>query len=598
MKDKDIDKFNKLDKIRHSAEHIFNQAVESVFPNQVLRAMGPAIDTGFYNDSRWGYKITEEDFPKIEAEMQKIIDANLPFIYKEISESKARELFKDNPFKQEFIDEFLAEGKTLSIYYTGDPEKGEDVFVDLCAGPHVTKTSEVGAFKLLSIAGAYWRGSEKNEMLTRIYGTAFETQKDLDAYIEEREKQLANDHRVLGKKLDLFAFSDLVGKGFVMYTPKGTIIKNELKNALVKMSKKYGVQEVNIPHLAKIDLYKISGHAQKFSDELFKVTSHYDEEFVLKPVNCPHHTQIYASKPRSYRDLPIRYIESTQQHRDEKPGAIGGLNRTRSFEIDDGHTFCTPDQIKQEIINTIKIVEEFYTGLGMWGKHWISLSFSNPNTPEKYIGEVADWKKAESMLQQISDELKLNAKVMIGEAALYGPKIDFMLKDVQGNDRQLATVQVDFAMPKRFELTYIDENGAEKTPVMMHRAILGSYGRFIANLIESTGGAFPVWLSPVQVMIIAISEKSFDYAKKIESVLNMEDIRTESDLTSETMGNKIRKAQEQKVPYMLIIGEKEAEAQTVSIRTREGKQKNNVDLKTFTSTIKTNIMTKSLEVNI
>ena len=588
---------NNLFEIRHSAEHVLMQAMRNL-GYKFHMAMGPATDDGFYFDFELlEGQVLEDDFPKIESEMKKIIKQDLKISQHEVTVDKAREMFKDNPYKQEWIDEIVLQKAPITIYWTGEPGQKES-FVDLCKGPHVNSTKEIGAIKLLSIAGAYWRGSEKNKMLTRIYGTAFETEKELNEHLEEREKQLANDHRILGKKLDLFAFSDLVGKGFVMYTPKGTIIKNELKNALVKMSKKYGVQEVNIPHLAKIDLYEKSGHAQKFANELFKVTNHYDEEFVLKPVNCPHHTQIYASKPRSYRDLPIRYIESTQQHRDEKPGAIGGLNRTRSFEIDDGHTFCTPDQIKQEVINTIKIVEEFYTGLGMWGKHWVSLSFSDPNTPEKYIGEPSDWQKAEKMLQEISDELNLNAKVMIGEAALYGPKIDFMLKDTQGNDRQLATVQVDFAMPKRFELTYIDENGKEKTPVMMHRAILGSYGRFIANLLENTGGAFPTWLSPVQVEVIVISEKSYDYAKKVELKLNELDIRVELDLSNETMGNKIRKAGEQKIPYMLIIGEKEAEAKTVSIRTRNGEQKNNIDLKDFTSILKTNIMAKSLEVNI
>ena len=588
---------NNLFEIRHSAEHVLMQAMRNL-GYKFHMAMGPATDDGFYFDFELlEGQVLEDDFPKIESEMKKIIKQDLKISQHEVTVDKAREMFKDNPYKQEWIDEIVLQKAPITIYWTGEPGQ-KDSFVDLCKGPHVKSTGQIGTIKLLSIAGAYWRGSEKNKMLTRIYGIAFETEKELNEHLEEREKQLANDHRILGKKLDLFAFSDLVGKGFVMYTPKGTIIKNELKNALVKMSKKYGVQEVNIPHLAKIDLYEKSGHAQKFANELFKVTNHYDEEFVLKPVNCPHHTQIYASKPRSYRDLPIRYIESTQQHRDEKPGAIGGLNRTRSFEIDDGHTFCTPDQIKQEVINTIKIVEEFYTGLGMWGKHWVSLSFSDPNTPEKYIGEPSDWQKAEKMLQEISDELNLNAKVMIGEAALYGPKIDFMLKDTQGNDRQLATVQVDFAMPKRFELTYIDENGKEKTPVMMHRAILGSYGRFIANLLENTGGAFPTWLSPVQVEVIVISEKSYDYAKKVELKLNELDIRVELDLSNETMGNKIRKAGEQKIPYMLIIGEKEAEAKTVSIRTRNGEQKNNIDLKDFTSILKTNIMAKSLEVNI
>ncbi len=466
-------------------------------------------------------------------------------------------------------------------------------FVDLCKGPHVKSTGEIGVIKLLSTAGAYWRGNEKNKMLTRIYGTAFSTQSELDTHRGEIEKRRQNDHRILGQKLDLFTFSDLVGKGLVMYTPNGTIIKNQLKEALVKISRKYGVQEVDIPHMAKIDLYKISGHADKFSEELFRVTSHFDEEFVLKPVNCPHHTQIYASRPRSYKDLPIRYIESTQQHRDEKPGAMSGLNRTRSFEIDDGHTFCTPEQIKQEAINTIKIIEEFYTSLGMWGNHWISLSLRDSSTPEKYIGDNNDWVTAETLLREINDELNLNAKIMEGEAALYGPKIDFMLKDALGNDRQLGTVQIDFAMPKRFNLEYIAEDGTEKTPVMLHRAILGSYGRFIANLLESTGGAFPVWLAPVQVVIIPISEKTHDYAKEVAQALFNDEIRYEIDDKDETMGNKIRKAQELKIPYMIILGEKESAAQNISVRNREGKQQFGITLTSFTDQLKNTIISKS-----
>lgn len=582
--------------MRHSAEHILTQAMRNL-GFKFLMAMGPATDDGFYFDFELlEGSISETDFEKIEAEMRRIIQLNLPLSMQEITKDKGYELFAGNPYKLEWIDEFSKNGEKLTIYVTGDINDTKDGFYDLCKGPHVASTSQIGAIKLLSIAGAYWHGDEKNKMLTRIYGTAFMTQAELDDYLKELQKRKENDHRVLGQKLDLFTFSDLVGKGLVMYTPKGTIVKNELKNALIKISRKYGVQEVNIPHMAKIDLYKISGHADKFKDELFKVVSHYDEEFVLKPVNCPHHTQIYASKTRSYRDLPIRYIESTQQHRDEKPGAIGGLYRTRSFEVDDGHTFCTPEQIKQEAINTIKIIEEFYTMLGMWGKQWISLSFRDPNTPDKYIGDIADWEIAENMLKQINNELNLNAKIMEGEAALYGPKIDIMYKDTFNNDRQLGTVQIDFAMPKRFKLTYIDQDGAEKTPVMLHRAILGSYGRFFANLLESTGGNFPTWLSPVQVQIIPISTKVIDYANQIANNLFESEIRYEIDDKDETMGNKIRKAQEQKVPYMLIIGEKEVLNLTVSVRTRSGVQSNNITLENFTNMIKTNIISRSLEL--
>jgi len=560
-------------------------------------AMGPATNDGFYFDFELlDGSISDADFPKIEEMMNNIIAQDLPISREEIDVDAAKKLFSDNEYKQEWIKEASDRGETLSIYWVGEPNS-PDSFVDLCAGPHVTSTGEVKAVKLLSVAGAYWRGDEHNTMLTRIYGTAFETEQQLENYVSQTEKLKQNDHRILGKKLDLFTFSELVGKGFVMYTPKGTVLINELKHALISISKQYGVEEVTIPHLAKIDLYKISGHAEKFAGELFKVVSHYDEEFVLKPVNCPHHTQIYASRPRSYRDLPIRYIESTQQHRDEKPGAIGGLNRTRSFEIDDGHTFCTPSQIKQEAINTVKIIQEFYESLGMWGNHWVSLSFRDPKTPEKYIGNVSDWEHAQHMLGEINDELHLNGVVMEGEAALYGPKIDFMLKDALGNDRQLGTVQIDFAMPERFNLTYTDADGQEKTPVMMHRAILGSYGRFIANLLESTGGAFPVWLSPTQVAIIPINDTVLDYAYTIKDELYLHnDIRVEIDDKGETMQNKIRNAQEQKVPYMLVIGPKEMENNTVNVRLRTEEKLGEMQLKDFVSRVKKIVIDRSLEL--
>ncbi len=587
-------------KLRHSTEHVLHQAVKELYPT-VLLAMGPATEEGFYfdfdntPDGTEPVKLTIEDFPKIEKRMQEIIDLNLPIIRQEIDEQKARELFKGNPYKQEWIDEILKLKQPISVYWTGEPYADKSM-VDLCKGPHLNSTGEIKAFKLISIAGAYWHGNEKNKMLTRIYGVAFNDPADQQSYLSDLDRRKQNDHRVLGKKFDLFCFSELVGNGLVMFTPKGTIIKNELKNALLSISKKYGVSEVNIPHMAKIELYKTSGHAGKFADELFKVVSHYDEEFVLKPVNCPHHTQIYASLKRSYKDLPIRYIESTQQHRDEKPGAIGGLNRTRSFEVDDGHTFCTPDQIKQEVINTIKIIEEFYTGLGMWGNHWVSLSFRDDAKPEKYIGDLKDWERAQTMLLEVNTELELNAKTMIGEAALYGPKIDFMLKDALGNDRQLGTVQVDFAMPKRFGLTYIDMDGTEKTPVMLHRAILGSYGRFIANLLENNGGAFPVWLSPIHVMIIPISIKVIEYANQVKKQLFDQDIRVELDDKDETMANKIRKAQEQKIPYMIIIGEKEQQNKTINVRLRNGETLGEISIEQFLQLINQVIKSKSLKL--
>lgn len=581
--------------LRHTAEHVLHTSMQIMYP-ELKKVMGPPIATGFYFDFDLDQSISPNDFEKIELLMQKIIDADLEINQKEVSIDEAKELFKDNQYKLDTIDEIKQRNEKITLYSIG--YEGHEYFdLDLCAGPHIKSTGGVKAFKLLSVAGAYYKGDENNKMLQRIYGTAFDSIQALSDYIESLEDAKEYDHRKLGQQLDLFAFSDLVGKGLVMYTPKGTIVKNELQKALFDICKKYGAQEVNIPHMAKIDLYKISGHAEKFSEELFTVKTHFDEEFVLKPVNCPHHTQIYASKPRSYRDLPINYIESTQQHRDEKPGAMMGLNRTRSFEIDDGHTFCTPEQIKQVVIDLITIIEQFYTELSMWGNHWVSLSFRDPNTPEKYIGDIKDWETAQNMMQQINTELNLGGKIMVGEAALYGPKIDFMLKDAMGNDRQLGTVQIDFAMPQRFGLTYTDSDGKDKTPVMIHRAILGSYGRFIANLLEQTKGNLPLWLAPTQVIILPISEHQNEFATEIKDKLLQNEIRVEVDIKNDKIGQKIRNAQLQKVPYMLIVGKKEQESNTVSVRLRTEQDLGAMSLDEFIDKVKSNIESKSLDLS-
>ncbi len=584
----------KLIPLRHTAEHVLQAAMEALYP-QILRVMGPPIEEGFYFDFDLATKITEDDFGKIEAEMTKVIKANLPMTHSKISLEEARKLFANNHYKLAILDEIEERGEEVSIYSMGNP--GDTYYYqDLCVGPHIASTGEIKAFKLQNLAGAYYKGDEKNKMLQRIYGTAFNSQQELDEHLAELERRRQNDHRELNKVLDIFTTSELVGKGLVMYTPNGTIIKTELRNHLLQVCKKHGAQEVDIPHMAKIDLYKISGHAEKFKEELFKVVSHYDEEFVLKPVNCPHHTQIYASRPRSYKDLPIAYVESTQQHRDEKPGAIGGLNRARSFEIDDGHTFCTPEQIKGEAIKMITIMKEFYEVFGLWGKHWVSLSFRDPKTPEKYIGDEKGWETAQNTLSEINKELNLGGQVMEGEAALYGPKLDIMLKDALGNDRQLGTVQLDFAMPSRFGLTYTDKDGSDKTPVMLHRAILGSYHRFIANLLESTSGALPVWLSPVQVAIIPISSGHVDYALKVKEAMEAVSIRAELYDKEDTMQSKIRVAQTKKVPFMLILGDKEVEAGTVSIRTRDGENRGVMALSEAVERIKSIYLTKSREL--
>jgi len=384
----------------------------------------------------------------------------------------------------------------------------------------------------------------------------------------------------------LFTFSDLVGAGLPMYTPRGTVIIDQLKGVLKEISKKYNMLAVSIPHLAKIELYETSGHAAKFSDELFYVKSHYNQEFVLKPVNCPHHTQIYASSPRSYRDLPLRYVEQTMQYRDEKPGAIGGLQRTRGFTVDDGHTFCRPDQIEQEASMIVEVIRQFYTSIGLWGNHWVSLSVSDKKTPEKYIGEPDDWVLAEKMLTDVASKYNLEARIMEGEAAIYGPKIDFMFQDAIGRETQLATIQLDFAMPKRFGLKYIDQNGQDRHPVMIHRAILGSFERFIMLLIEHFAGWFPFWLAPEQVRILTINDTIGDYVKEVEVVLRgtilmkpirYGDVRFTLDDRNESLGKKIREATNMKIPVQLIVGQKDKDAREVSVRTQTGEEKIKLD---------------------
>jgi threonyl-tRNA synthetase len=575
-----------LDHLRHSAAHLLAAAVLDLYPG-TKNTIGPAIDNGFYYDFEFTDPINEQDLPKIEARMQELVKGWVKFDRQEVSSDEAKELFKDNPYKLELIEEFSKEDQTLTTYTSGN-------FTDLCRGGHLENPSkELKAFKLLSIAGAYWRGDEKNKMLTRVYGTAFSSQEELDNYLTQQEEAKKRDHRKLGQELDLFTFSELVGAGLPLFTPKGTFIRQALFNRLVEISEEYGYQQVTIPHIAKIALYETSGHAQKFSDELFRVISHYKEEFVMKPVNCPHHTQIYASRPRSYKDLPLRYMESTTQYRDEKPGEIGGLTRTRAFMVDDGHLFCRIDQVKEEAKNLCLIIEQFYKSLGMWGKHWISLSVRDPKDLSKYIGDEDGWDKAEKMLAEISEELKLDAKRMEGEAAIYGPKLDYMFTDSLGRERQLATVQIDFAMPKRFNLTYQDNDGSMQTPVMIHRAILGSYERFLAILIEHFGGAFPVWLSPLQVKIIPISERHNDYAQKVLEGLKSSKIRVEVDDRAETMQSKIRDAQMQKVPYMLILGDREIESQTASVRSRDEGDLGALKIEEFTTKIKSQLESRA-----
>ncbi len=581
---------DQISKVRHSLAHLLAMAIKEMYPQTKL-AIGPSVENGFYYDFQFpeGVKLNVEDLKKVEKRMVELSAEQLDFKKKKISEEEAKTLFQKEPYKLEILETVVADSNDISIYETGN-------FVDLCDGPHVKNTREINpkAFKLDRLAGAYWRGDENNTMLTRLYGLAFLSEKELLDYLKFQEEAKERDHRKLGAELDLFSFSDIVGAGLPLFSPKGTIIRTELQNVLVEISRKYDMLPVTIPHIGKIDLYKISGHAEKFEKELFVVKSHYDQEFVMKPVNCPHHTQIYASRPRSYRELPLRYMESTMQYRDEKPGEIGGLTRVRAITCDDGHIFCTVGQIKEEVKNIAKIVEEFYTALGMFGDHWVSLSVRDPNNIDKYIGSEEEWKKSEEMLAEISVELNLQARRIEGEAAIYGPKLDYMFRDSLGRERQLATIQVDFAMPKRFNLLYKDSDGKDKHPVMIHRAILGSFERFLAILIEHFAGAFPLWLSPVQVTILPISEKHNKASHEILSRLKEENIRVSIDDSDEGLGKKVRNAKKQKTPYLLVIGDEEIKTQKVKLEKRGGSESARLTLEELVQKLKREIGERTL----
>ena len=579
---------DQLHAMRHSLAHIMATAIQHLWPEAQF-GVGPVVENGFYYDVDLGETtLSEEDFAKIEAEMQKVIKEDQEFkqFNKQVDEAITWAKENNQPYKEELLNDLKRTGTTvakdldaeeLGTITEGDAQVEEvgfyqnGDFTDLCRGPHVESTGKVGAFKLMRVSGAYWRGKEENAQMQRIYGVAFATEKELRQHLAMLEEAKKRDHRKLGQELDLFTFSDLVGSGLPLYTPRGTVLIEELKRALKEISQQYDMQQVSIPHLAKLNLYKISGHAEKFEEELFRVASHYNQEFVLKPVNCPHHTQIYAAQPRSYRDLPLRYIEQTMQYRDEKPGQIGGLQRTRGFTVDDGHTFCRIDQIEEEATVIGEIIQEFYEKIGLWGDHWVSLSVRDPQTPEAYIGDEKDWDQAEAMLKTVSEKLKLGAKRMEGEAALYGPKLDFMFKDALGRETQLATIQLDFAMPKRFGLTYTDSDGEEKTPVMVHRAILGSFERFMMLLIEHFAGKFPVWLAPEQIRILTVNQEddTVKFAEKVIEKAKAKGLRVELDNSNESVGKKIRSAEVMKVPYTLVIGEKEVQSGNVMPRIRK-----------------------------
>ncbi len=539
-----------LDNLRHSCAHLLAAAVIDLWPN-TKRTIGPAIKDGFYYDFDFGdIKITEDDLSKIQKRMKELLKSWNGFERSEISVDEAKEMFSDNEYKLELINEFSSEDQTLTSYKSGE-------FSDLCRGGHCDEPKKVlRNFKLLSIAGAYWRGDEKNKMLTRIYGTCFIEKDELKAYLSMLEEAKKRDHRKIGAKLGLFTFSPLVGSGLPLFTPKGTVIREKLEGFVSHLMKPYGYQRVWIPHMAKIDLYKKSGHWDKFADDIFHVSSKKtDEKFVLKPMNCPHHAQIYASEQRSYRDLPVRFSEVTTVYRDENTGQLQGLTRVRSLTQDDGHIFCMPDQIKQEVMNIYEIISQFYNAFEMSLR--IRLSTHDTEDMDKYLGSEQLWKNSVDTMREMLEDIGREYEVGVGEAAFYGPKIDFIAQDAIGREWQVATIQLDFNQPERFELEYTDSDGQKKRPVMIHRAISGSIERFTGVLIEHYVGVFPFWLAPVQIQLVTVGGDHKLFTQDVQDKLLEANIRVEIDSSDEGVGKKIRTAAINKIPWTIVIGDKE-----------------------------------------
>ena len=549
---------------RHTLSHLLAKAILNIYPD-ALPTLGPAIDNGFYYDFEFKTPFKDEDLEKVEKEMKRILTNWHNFSHREVSKEEAEKYFENNPYKLELINEIFEKGEKITFYKIGE---GKEEFTDLCRGGHSENISKIDkdSFKLLKTAGAYWRGNEKNKMLTRIYGLAFETKEDLENYEKQIEEAKKRDHKKLGKELDIFTFSDLVGAGLPLWTPKGTLLRNLLDDFVWSLREKRGYMKVEIPHITKKDLYITSGHWDKFKDELFKVTTREGHEFAMKPMNCPHHTQIYARKQWSYRELPQRYANSTMCYRDEQSGELSGLSRVRSFTQDDAHVFCRTSQIKEEFSKIWDIVEEFYNTFGF--KLRIRLSLHDPKEPEKYLGDKSRWNEAENILREIAKEKKAETFDGVGEAAFYGPKLDFMAEDSLGREWQVATIQLDMNMPERFDLFCINEKGEQERIVMIHAAIMGSIERFMSILIEHTGGDFPFWLSPTQIKIIPVRENHNEYAEKIYKSLKEKNIRVDFDNRDENLGKKVREAKNDKIPYFIIIGDKEVESNKLTLESR------------------------------
>ncbi len=571
-----------IEHIRHSLAHLLATATVSLYPDTLL-TIGPAVENGFYYDMDFTAPLKDTDLPIIEQKMRDILkewtiaskrgsapDA-VHFLHKEVSVDEARALFANNPYKLELIEEINAKGEKITLYTVGSGTEHE--FTDLCRGGHADDMSTIdqNSFILNKLAGAYWRGDEKNKMLTRVYGLAFTTKDELKAYQTMMEEARKRDHKKIGKELNLFTFSELVGAGLPLWTPKGTVLRETLNDYVMELRSRYGYQKVSIPHITKKDLYEKSGHWDKYKDDLFVITTRENHVYAMKPMNCPHHTQIFDSEMRSYRDMPQRYCETTTVYRDEQSGELAGLSRVLSITQDDAHVFCRVNQIEEEVENVWKIITEFYSTFG-FSQITPRLSRRDMEKTEDYLGEVKNWDLAENMLKAV---IESHTKEWIdgpGESAFYGPKIDFMAKDAIGRNHQVATIQLDFVQPERFGLYCINEKGEKETIVMLHVAIMGSIERFLSVIIEHFAGAFPVWMSPVQVKVVPIGERQFEYAEEVFSALKLAGVRVERDMSGDSLGKKIRNAKTDKIPYVLVLGDKEIETKTVTIESRTGNE--------------------------
>ncbi|MBO4581370.1 MAG: threonine--tRNA ligase [Bacteroidales bacterium] len=554
----------------HSSAHLMAEAIEQLYPGAKF-GIGPCIDTGFYYDIDFGERtISSEDFKAIEEQMARLVSEKQAFVRSEVSKKDALEYFtkKGDEYKIELINDL--EDGTISFYQSG-------TFTDLCRGPHLPNTGFIKAIKILSLAGAYWRGDEKRKQLTRIYAVTFPKKKELDEYLTLLEEAKKRDHRKLGKELNLFMFNEMVGKGLPIWLPKGTELRLRLQNFLTKIQKRYGYEQVMTPHIGGKQLYVTSGHWDHYGADSFRPisTPEEGEEYMLKPMNCPHHCMIFKDQPHSYKDLPLRYAEFGTVYRYEQSGELHGLTRVRSFTQDDAHIFCRPDQVKEEFIRVMEIIEIIFQALS-FDKFEAQISLRDPNNTTKYVGTDENWAKAETAIIETCKEKNLPAKIEYGEAAFYGPKLDFMVKDAIGRKWQLGTIQVDYNLPERFDLEYIGSDNQKHRPVMIHRAPFGSMERFVAVLLEHTGGNLPLWLTPEQAVILPISEKYIDYARQAAETLNAYDIRVSVDDRNEKTGKKIRDAELNKTPYMLIVGEKEMNSNSLSVR-----QHGQVDLGTM-----------------